>query len=595
MTLEVEYDGTENEISITIDYFESEITINKNSSNGDKPEIYTFEIDNIVNIKTIGADHNFHFRVESNGNSDDSLRDSVEETEEETVSDDVSAEAESETIGDGTSAEVESEIISNDVPIEAEIEIVQDSDPVDNQTSDDGVEAIETDPNSESDQPSVEEIREKDLDFVFLTKNGIRILAVLLRKMELKRDEINVTDVPSSNVSNALKELEESNLICYENNRRLIKPNLEKVSISCLWLYDSQIQKIVNSEFDFRFGRSVQNILHLLYNYPDGLYRDAITIGTSLSKPVFNKAIVTMERYGLIEVTGKRNETIIFPKFSANHVEKDSIISQKPIVVETDLANTEESVADSDADREDLLTSQSPTAVETISDQEVVTGAKSTVAINTAEGFNIKNFESYISIILKGSSDVKLQTLSSRFGVKLRDEGITKLLNAIDKRIAIEVVNVRTGKIVSWEPKHSKGITVYFEGIAFGNLEVRKKTDNLKEEDSEKQEITGDIKIDDLSEETVLKEEAIELTSEDKEGIKKDIKARADNMRMGEPFKNILYILIDNLPSGVKLKDIIEEAENYSMRKAQIKPYLDILTRQGFVRKEVGEYKLLNV
>ena len=598
MTLETEYDG--NGIDIIIDYVTGEMTIEK-SNNGGEGEVYMLEIGDFVNIKTTGAQQNFHFSVISNGNSGNS----VKEDEKETINDDVSVETEPEIINNGTSTEVESEVVSDDVPMEvgakivddnvpieikpeivnddvsvetesetigdgtstkAESEIIQNNDPADNQTSDDSIEAIETDPNSESDQPSVEEIREKDLDFVFLTKNGIRILAVLLGKMELKRDEINVTDVPSSNVSNALKELEESNLICYENNRRLIKPNLEKVSISCLWLYDSQIQKIVNSEFDFRFGRSVQNILHLLYNYPDGLYRDAITIGTSLSKPVFNKAIVTMERYGLIEVTGKRNETIIFPKFSANHVEKDSIISQKPIVVETDLANTEESVADSDAGREDLLISQRPTAVETVLDQEM------TVAVNTAEGFNIEKLESFIGMILKGFSVVKVQTLSSQFKIRLKDGGITKLLDVINERIKIEVVNIKTREVMtSWKPKRSKNADVYFEGIAFGNLEVRKKTDNLKEEDPEEEEtvlVSGVDSTESVNDDIIREEQK-------KEDTVKKIREMIAEPNLGDSQKIVLTILLDNYLSNDSLKigrdDLIDKASKRNLGKEQVK------------------------
>ena len=605
MTLEVECDKTKKGIFITVDYHKGEMIIENNSgNNGDKPEVYTLEIGNFVSFETTGAEQNFHFKSESNGNSDDNLEDSVKEVEEEVVSDGVSTEVESEIINDdvlikteseiiddGTSVEIEPETISNDIPIETEVEIAQDSNLADIQISDDSIETIETDPDQNAiSSVTIEELKGKDSEFVFLTRNEIRILAALLAEKEgLGRDEISTTDVSDSHIPNALKELEDSGLIYYENDGKLIKPNLEKASVSCLWLYDSKIQKIVRSDFSFRLGRSVQKVLHLLYNYPDGLCQDVIIASLGFSKPTFKNAIATMEGYGLIRVTGKRNETVIFPKFSANQAEKDLITSQKSVVAETDIVEVEESVANSDADREDLSISQRPTAVETISDQKVATEAKSTAAINTAEGFNVKNFESYVDMIFKGSV-VKLQTLSSRFGVRLRDEGVTKLLNAIDKRIAIEVVNVRTGKIVSWEPKQLKGITVYFEGIAFGNLEIRRKANNSEEEDikikdSEEQGMTLALGVDSIES---VNDEIIK-GEQKKEDVVKKIKGMIATQNLGDPHKKVLTILLNNYLNNNSLKmeidDLMDNASNQNLGEVQVRSCFGGLLALKFIKK----------
>ncbi|MCK4800226.1 hypothetical protein KAS31_04580, partial [Candidatus Parcubacteria bacterium] len=331
----------------------------------------------------------------------------------------------------------------------------------------------------------------------------------------------------------------------------------------------------------------------------------------------------------LIEVTYKGNKVIISPKFSVDQMGENSTTSKEATVVEIALApktvgaeeqtvdfNTgkedlaisqEPAVIDTvpvqevvgaeepmpDTDEKDLATSQEPAVVDTIPAQEIVK-AEPMISINTVEGFNREKLESFVNTIRKGFPVVKLQTLSSQFKTGIKNGGITRLLNAIDKKVEIEVTNIKTGEIMtSWKQRH-------FKGIIFEDLEVRKKTNNLKDKDTEtkdleEQGITGDIKTNNLSEEAVSKEEIIELTSEDKERLKKDMRRKAESEGFGEPFKNILDILVDSLPGGMKLKDIIEEAEKKLMRKAQIKPYLDILIRQGFVGRNVGVYKLLNI
>ena len=591
-------------ISIVIDYPENIMTVKK-SNNGNEPEIYTFEISGPVNIEAKGREQVFNFRIEPNGDSSDHSGNGSEETGPEAVND--------------------------DARVGIEPRVGQNSDLVNSQKT--GVSArIESDivqamPSFR--EVTTEEIREEISKFVFLTKTGIRILVALVEKEgSMTRNEIRETGIVVSNITNIFNGLFKLGLI-YFDGKEIIKPNLEKIAVSCPWLYSKKIQKIVKTKPDFKLGKSIQRVLYLSCKHPDGLYKNTIIDVTGMTEGGFNFPKRTMIEYDLIEVTYKGNKVIISPKFSVDQMGENSTTSKEATVVEIALApktvgaeeqtvdfNTgkedlaisqEPAVIDTvpvqevvgaeepmpDTDEKDLATSQEPAVVDTIPAQEIVK-AEPMISINTVEGFNREKLESFVNTIRKGFPVVKLQTLSSQFKTGIKNGGITRLLNAIDKKVEIEVTNIKTGEIMtSWKQRHLKG-------IIFEDLEVRKKTNNLKDKDTEtkdleEQGITGDIKTNNLSEEAVSKEEIIELTSEDKERLKKDMRRKAESEGFGEPFKNILDILVDSLPGGMKLKDIIEEAEKKLMRKAQIKPYLDILIRQGFVGRNVGVYKLLNI
>jgi len=584
-------------------YSKNKMTV-KNSNNGNEPEIYTFGISGFVNIETKGTKQVVNFRIEPNGGSSGHSGNGSEETELESVSDDIQT--------------------------GIELEVDQNSDLVDNQEIGIGVEDNYDVSKTMLLPVTKEDIAKEIQDFVFLTKTGIRILVALTKKGEkgsLTRDEMRKAGIATSNISNILNGLFKSRLI-YFDGKKIIKPNLEKIAASCPWLYSEKIQDIVEIELDFRIGKSVQRVLYLSDKYSDGLSQKTIIDGTGLSKLALDSTIKTMTGYDLIKVINKNGEVIIVPNFFVNQTKKDLITSQELAVTETapvqEAAEAEEQTVDFNIDEgnsatsqesivvkedsvqkvaeaeeltldtgeKDSATSQEPIVVDTVPVQEIVK-AEPIISINTTEGFNREKLESFVNMIKRGFLTVKLQTLSSQFKTGIKGGGISKLLDAINNEIEIEIVDTGTGEVItSWKPKYFKSKS--FKSVVFENLEIRTKAINLekkdiKMKDAEGQETNPILNVGQIGSENdngISKEEKKEQEREDTIG---KIKRMIATPNLGISHKVVLSILLDNYLDNNSLKmemsDLVENAHRQKLWGAQIKSCFGGLQALKFIKK----------
>ena len=510
-----------------------------------------------------------HFRIESNGSGDNS--------------------------GNG-SGETGSEFVSGDIQTGIEPEISQDSDLVDSQKIDVSaqiepgiVQAV-----SSFREVTVEEIRKEISEFVFLTKNEIRIIVALIsaREKELKRGELGITNVADSNIPKALTRLEDLGLICYENNRELIKPNLERIAASYPWIYSKEIQEIVRTKPDFRLGRSVQKVLGLLHKFTDGLARNEIIDGIGLTRGGFVRSETTMKGYDLIKVTDRNGEAIIISNFSVGQIEEGPATSEETTVTKTDLTQEKEQAGHDDS-----------------------AGSADNNNQRTESGFvsrEIKSVARRIKSLPNGSDSLSLQHLSSQFGAGKKG-GLTELLNEINKITPIEILDVSSNKIItSWKPKD-------FKGIDFKDLRVRRfsgeqtndhkdqkgpldadakggKQESYKGGQKRKQEaVNDDSNPDELSMKRITFKKAIrEVKPED---IKRRIEEMINYPNLGTNQKTILSILFknhldNNFSLEMKVSDLMKIAQEKKLGSEQVKVCFPSLQVLGFIEKPNENIKL---
>ena len=546
MILEIENNEEENGISVIIDCSNSKMTV-KGSNNGDKPDICTFKTGSFVDIRTIGPKQVFHFRIESNrssGNGSGEARPEIVQVDP--VDSQVDSSVTEPKIG-AVSLLIESLRRSKEV----RPKIIQDVDPADSQGNDTKVIKTESSVEAVPSLITAEEIAKEISEAVILKKDGIRILAALIERGSLRRKDLSGINVFISNIPRALKKLGEAGLIYYENDKKFIKPNFEKITVSCPWLYSKEIRTIV-AESDFRLGRSVQYVLYLLCKYRNGLSHDIILNGVGFSKPGFYIVKRTMTGYDLIEVVGSGGKVIIFPKFSIDQIKENLANQQKQI-----------------------------------STQEMVE-ASPVIPINTVEGFNIERLEGFVNMVKRGPPNVKLQTLSSQLKAGISDGKISKLLDAINERIEIEIVNIGTGEIMtSWELKYFR--SKKFKSVVFENLEIRMRSSNLEEEDTK----TKDVKEQEIvpvSGENLVEPEDDEITEEQKrENITKKIEGMITTPNLGSSHKVVLTILLDNYLSNnsfqMRVSDLIESSSRQNLEEAQVRVCFGGLQALRFIEK----------
>ncbi|MCK4592007.1 MarR family transcriptional regulator [Candidatus Parcubacteria bacterium] len=599
-------DEVESGTSILIDYSEGKITVE--NSNGSEPESFIFEMGDFVDIRTIGTELISHFRIEPNGGCGDNS-------------------------GNG-SGETGLEVESEDVQTEIEPEISSGSDLIDNQET--GA-SVGIKPNIVQVVPSFREvtageIAEEIRDVVTLKRNESRILTALVKGGSATRNEISeITGIVISNVSTSIVRLIKLGLVYYES-KKFIRPNPERVSVSCPWLYSKEIQEAIlnirpEADSKFGFGKHIEYILYLLCKHRDGLYKNTVIDGTGLKHLGLYNAEKILLKYNLIEVTGRGKKAIIFPKFSVSQIEENLAISQEPAITETDpvqeIAEAEEPTVNTD--KKESVISQEPIVIETVPDPKTVEIKKA-----TADFIEVKLL-SLVSRIINGSS-VGLHKISSDFGVKKNSERLVELLNVINKEVEIEIVEVDADEVtISWNQK-------YFKNIELENFLVRKfsgeqaKDERGQEEDTEEQEISPDLCVDSntgstesennniategeqtkdkggLEEDkecieqkattddikpdeppinkTMLKEVIEELKPED---IKKQIERMIATPNLGDPHKIVLSILLDNYLSNSSLKmevsNLIENAIKQNLGEAQVRGCFGGLQALKFIKK----------
>ncbi len=562
-------------IFITIDYSKNEVVV-KDNNNGNEPESFIFEMGDFVDIRTIGTELISHFRIEPNGGCGDN--------------------------SGNRSGETGLEVESEDVQTEIEPEISSGSDLINNQET--GA-SVGIKPNIVQVVPSFREvtageIAEEIRNTVDLNKGEAKILAALFRSRGATKGEIHkMTGILYPDISVYLTRLIEELRLVYYGDKKIIKPNYEKIKSFFPWFFIVEIQKAISelsskntNEPKLVFGKATPKIIHLLYKYPKGLTKKAIIDGTGLSFPLVSKAIESMVKKDLIKIEKKGIQVVIFPNFSVNQIVENPIISEEPAVIETDqvreTVEDEEPTINLSTDDEDSTTPQEPTVIETVPVPKTV-GDK-----ELKSKFNNERLLSLINRITKGSS-VQLHKISSEHGVK-KDKGLAELLDIINEKVAIELVETGTDKgIISWKQK-------YLEKIDLENFRVRKFSGErideggLEEskEHSNQEAVVDNIKPDELPGNKAIFEKKVikEIKPEDIEGIREGIIRRAESKKLGGPFQNILNILVDNYPSSMGIKELIEEAIKRSMTGSSVKPYLNILLDQGLIKKDIGKYKL---
>lgn len=541
MMSEIENNEKESGISVVIDCSNGKMTV-EGSNNGDKPDIHTFETNSFIDIRTIGPKQVFHLRIESNGSSEDGNI----ETRPKIVQDISSVDSQAD------SSDIETtKTDSGDGAVSLLIESLR-KDPSSSgssQIDNNGTKTQETKPSIEDVLSSItaEKIAREISEAVILKKDGIRILIALIEKGSMRRRNMFRTDVFISNIPRALKELDKFDLIYYEDNKKLIKPNFEKIAVSCPWLYSKEIQEIV-AKSDFKLGKAIQYVLYLFCKHRDGLSQDVILNVTGISESGFYVVKKRMVEYDLIEVVSDEKNIFISPKFSVDQTRGNLAISQEQIPI-----------------------------------QETV------ISVNTVEGFNREKLESFVNMIKRGPPAVRLQTLSSQFKAGISDGKITRLLDAINEKIEIEIVDIGTGEtITSWDPKYFN--SKKFKRVIFGNLEIRVKDSNLEEEDARTEDIKKQEVDSVLSTDPTEPEEVKEETEEQKrENVVKKIERMIATPNLGNSHKVVLSILLDNYLSNYSLKmemsDLMENANKQKLREAQIRGCFGGLQALKFIKK----------
>ena len=550
MISKIKNNKEENGISVLIDCSSGEMII-RSGNNGDRPDVCTFKIGSFIDIIATGPEQVFHFRIESNGNSGNGIGEARPKIVQDVGP--INSQVDSSDIGD---IKIESSPDAVSLLIESlgkgsgktKSKIVQDTDSTNSEVDSNDIEVIKTESNIEDVLSSIatEETVKEISEAVILKKDGIRILVALIEKGILRRKDLSEIDVFVSNVPRAFKELNKFGLIFYDSNEKIIKPNFNRITVSCPWLYSKEIREIV-AESKFRLGKAVQYTLYLLCKHRDGLSQDVILSSVGFSKSGFYVTKRTMVGYDLIEVVNNEEETTIFPKFSIGQVREDPVNNQE------------------------------------------MESAEPMISVDTDEGFNREKLKSFVNMVKRGPPNVKLQTLSSQFKAGISDGKISKLLDAINEEIEIEIVNIGTGEIITfWEAEYFR--SKEFKNIAFENLEIRIKNSNLEEKDVETKDVKEQEIIPVLTENLIESKDDNEITKEqERENIIKKIEGMIAIPNLGNPHKIVLTILLDNYSINnslqMKVSDLVESANEQNLEEAQVRACFGGLQALKFIKR----------